>query len=91
MMLAASLHGAHENERQMLFEHLDRLGDGDLLLLDRGFPCRWVVALLNQRGIAFCMRAEKSGNAGFARVRDFLRSGQQEAIVRRPVPSTQVY
>lgn len=86
MMLAASLHGAHENERQMLFEHLDRLGGGDLLLLDRGFPCRWLVALLNQRGIAFCMRAEKSGNAGFARVRDFLRSGQQEAIVTLAAP-----
>lgn len=86
MMLAASLHSAHENERQMLFEHLDRLASGDLLLLDRGFPCRWLVALLNLRGIAFCMRAEKAGNAGFARVRDFLRSGQQEAVVTLPAP-----
>lgn len=50
------------------------------------FPCRWLVALLNQRGSAFCMRAEKSGNAGFARVRDFLRSGQQEAIVTLAAP-----
>jgi hypothetical protein len=40
LMLAASLHGVHENEQQMLFEHLDLLGTGDLLLMDRGYPCR---------------------------------------------------
>lgn len=87
MMLSASLHATHENERQMLFEHLDRLGAQDLLLLDRGFPCRWLVALLNRRGIAFCMRVEKAGNAGFACVRDFLRSGKHDAIVTLAAPT----
>ena len=81
LMLAASLHSIHENERQMLFEHLDRLSSKDLLLLDRGYPSRWLVAVLNQRGIAFCMRVEKSGNSGFACVRDFLRSGLFEQVV----------
>ena len=81
LMLAASLHSVHENERQMLFEHLDRLSSGDLLLLDRGYPCRWLVAALNQRSIAFCMRVEKSGNSGFTCVREFLRSGLLEQLV----------
>jgi Transposase DDE domain len=81
LMLATSLHSVHESERQMLFEHLDRLASGDLLLLDRGYPCRWLVAVLNQRAIPFCMRVEKSGNTGFACVRDFLRSGLGEQIV----------
>jgi hypothetical protein len=40
MMLAASLHSVHENEHQMLFQHVDCLGFGDLLLMDRGYPCR---------------------------------------------------
>jgi hypothetical protein len=86
MMLAASLHSVHENERQMLFQHIDRLSSSDLLLMDRGYPCRWLVALLNQRGIPFCMRVEKDGNAGFACVRDFLRSGldQQVVVLRAP-------
>ena len=70
LMLAASLHSVQTSERQMLFEHLDRLSGSDLLLLDRGYPARWLVAALNQRGIAFCMRVEKSGNSGFACVRD---------------------
>lgn len=81
LMLAASLHSIHESERQMLFEHLDRLSRTDLLLLDRGYPARWLVAALNQRGIPFCMRVEKSGNSGFACVRDFLRSGLAEQVV----------
>ena len=80
-MLAASLHSVHENERQMLFEHLDRLCSSDLLLLDRGYPSRWLAAVLSQRAIPFCMRVEKSGNTGFACVRDFLRSGLAEQIV----------
>jgi len=86
LMLAASLHSVHENERQMLFDHLDRLCSSDLLLLDRGYPCRWLVAVLNQRAIPFCMRVEKSGGAGFACVREFLRSGLAEQIVTLRAP-----
>ena len=81
LMLAASLHSIHESERRMLFEHLHRLSSSDLLLLDRGYPCRWLVAVLNQRHLPFCMRVEKSGNSGFSCVRDFLRSGLNEQVV----------
>jgi hypothetical protein len=65
----------------MLFEHLDRLCNSDLLLLDRGYPGRWLVAALNQRVIAFYMRVERSGNSGLTCVRDFLRSGLLEQVV----------
>ena len=81
LMLAVTLYSVQTSERQMLFEHLDLLSDGDLLLLDRGYPARWLVAALNQRGIPFCMRVEKTGNSGFACVRDFLRSGLTEKVV----------
>ena len=81
LMLATSLHSIHDSERQMLLDHLYRLSSSDLLLLDRGYPCRWLVAVLNQRQIPFCMRVEMSGNSGFAVVRDFLRSGLDEQIV----------
>ena len=84
LMLAASLHGVHEHgERQMLFEHLYRLGSTDLLLLDRGYPCRWLVATLNQRGIPFCMRVDSTG---FACVRDFLRAGLDDQVVTLRAP-----
>jgi hypothetical protein len=64
LMLAASLHSIHESERQMLFEHLECLSGSDLLLLDRGSPGRWLVAALNQRAIAVCVRVEKSRDSG---------------------------
>jgi hypothetical protein len=54
-----------------------------------GYPCRWLVAVLNVRAIPFCMRVEKAGNAGFACVRDFLRSGLSEQIVTLPAPDRQ--
>lgn len=80
-MLSASLHSVHENERQMLFEQLDRLRADDFLLLDRGYPCRWLPAVLNERCIHFCMRVDQSGNGGFGCLREFLRSGLDEQIV----------
>ena len=86
LMLAASLHSTHEHERQMLFEHLDRLAPTDLLLMDRGYPCRWLAACLVQRGIPFCMRAEKAGTSSFACVREFLRSGLAECVVQLRAP-----
>lgn len=32
----------------MLFQHIDLLTGDDMLLMERGYPCRWLVALLNQ-------------------------------------------
>lgn len=83
MTLAGKLYSPSTGERQMLFEHLECLAPGDLLVLDRGYPSRWLIALLSQRGIAFCMRADDSG---FVAVRDFLRSGLAEATVRLGAP-----
>ncbi|MBV1790269.1 IS4 family transposase [Marinobacterium sp. D7] len=86
MTLAASLYSIHESERQMLFEHLNYLQEDDLLLMDRGYPCRCLVSVLNQWGIRFCMRVEKSGNSGFGCVRDFLCSGLPEQVVTLRAP-----
>lgn len=86
LMLAASLHDVHEcGERQFLFEHLDLLCPDDLLLLDRGYPCRWLVAVLNERAIKFCMRVDNA--SGFACVRTFMGSTALEQIVMLPAPN----
>jgi hypothetical protein len=47
------LHSPLVGERQMLFERLDRLDSEDMLVLDRGYPGSWLVAVLCQRGIPF--------------------------------------
>ena len=38
LMLAASLHSVHDNERQMLFEHLDRLSSSVFVAAGPGLP-----------------------------------------------------
>src|SRR5450830_1306473 len=75
LMLSASLHGTDVGERQMLFEQLDWLAQDDLLLLDRGYPCYWMPAVLNQRKIAFCMRVEQARGAGFPVSISFCKPG----------------
>lgn len=83
MTLAAELYDADTGERQMLFEHLCKLCATDLLVLDRGYPARWLIARLTQRGIHFCMRVDQTG---FVAVQAFLRSGnlEQVVIIRAP-------
>lgn len=83
LTLAAKLYGPSTGERQMLFEHLDLLSPADLLVLDRGYPARWLIACLAQRGIPFCMRADDSG---FGAVKAFLHSGLPESVVALRAP-----
>jgi len=83
MTLSAELYNASVGERQMLFEHLQSLKNDDLLVLDRGYPARWLIAHLSQQGIHFCMRVDSTG---FVAAKKFLRSGLTEQIVtiRKP-------
>lgn len=84
LTLHAALHPADGCERQMLFEAMGLLRPGqDLLILDRGYPALWLVALLAQRGIDVCIRID-GGN--WSVVKHFLRSGQSEAVVALPAP-----
>jgi len=75
------LHEPLFDERQMLFEAIDAgvLRSDDLLVLDRGFPSRWLVSMLTTREIPFCIRCDSS--AGFKAVRYFLASGLDDKVV----------
>ncbi|MGY6275038.1 hypothetical protein [Methylomonas sp. MgM2] len=83
MTLSFQLYSAKDAERQMLFEHLDQLETDDLLVLDQGYPARWLIAYLVQHGIQFCMRVDETG---FAAVKTFLRSGiiEQRVTIGKP-------
>jgi hypothetical protein len=84
LMLHCQVYGAEGAERAMLVEALDKLGPGDVLVLDRGYPAAWLVSLLLQRGIHFCMRCDGSG---WSAVRRFMRSGLAEQWVTLSAPS----
>lgn len=84
MALDFALYSPDVGERQMLFEHLESLRPDDLLVLDRGYPARWLVAVLAARGIHFCMRVD---DTGFAEVKRFRRSGLVSTGVTLAAPS----
>jgi hypothetical protein len=85
LFLDFRLHEPLCDERQMFFEAIDCLGPDDLLLMDRGFPCRWLVSVLTVRHLHFCIRCDLF--RGFKVVREFLMSGQSEQVVVLRAPS----
>jgi len=85
LTLHASVHSALVGERSMLVEALDLLGPDDPLVLDRGYPANWLVALLNARAIRFVMRCDN--DSGWS-APGFLRSGAAEARMTLSAPSS---
>jgi hypothetical protein len=86
LSLSFELYDDSVSERQMLFEHLDHLQPDDLLILDRGYPAVWLIAVLLMRNIPFCMRVD---DTGFGCVKAFRRSGRGECLVTLDPPSKQ--
>ena len=76
LMLHVAVGTEAEGERQMLFDQLDRLRRGDVLILDRGYPASWLLQALARRGIDFVIRCDSS--QGWGAARDFLRSAQSQ-------------
>ena len=71
------------SERDLLMQHLDKLKPGDLLLLDRGYPCFWLLFLLKAKGIEFCVRLKDDW---WLKVKDFTESDEKERIVTFTLP-----
>jgi hypothetical protein len=71
------------SERDLLIKHMNKLNKGDLLLLDRGYPCFWLFFLLQAQGIEFCVRMKSSW---WIQVNEFLNSDKQEEIVSFELP-----
>lgn len=87
LTLHASVHRADTSEQAMLMQSLACLGPDDVLLLDRGYPAAWLVSLLCERGLRFCMRCDKVVT-GWSAVKQFLRSGADQANVTLNAPGT---
>lgn len=85
LTLHASVHSAAISERAMLMEALDALGPDDVLVLDRGYPAAWLVAVLQARGIRYCMRCDNP--SGWAAGKAFLRSDADEQWVELNAPN----
>jgi hypothetical protein len=71
------------SELNLLTRHLDKVEKGDLLLLDRGYPCFWLLFLLKAKGIEFCVRLKENW---WLKVKDFTESDEIERIVTFNLP-----
>lgn len=72
------------SERDLLMEHLDHVYSHDLLLLDRGYPCFWLLFLLQARGINYCVRLKDNW---WLTVKEFVESGESSRIIELHLPS----
>jgi hypothetical protein len=71
------------SERDLLVQHLDKLEKGDLLLLDRGYPCFWLLFLLKAKGVHFCVRMKDNW---WLQVKEFTESQDKERLVTFKLP-----
>lgn len=71
------------SERDLLMKHLDKVKKGDLLLLDRGYPCYWLLFLLKAKSIEFCVRLKDDW---WLKVKEFRESKEKECIVKFALP-----
>lgn len=71
------------SERDLLLEHLEKIEKGDLLLLDRGYPCFWLLFLLKAKQVEFCVRLKENW---WLSVKDFTESKEKERIMTLKLP-----
>lgn len=83
-MLKAVIGRFDDAERALLVQLLPHLAEDDLLIMDRGFPALWLFAFLQQRGVPWLARLD---GTQWPDVEAFLRSGQRETVLARPLTS----
>jgi len=84
--LDAQIGSCTSDERTQLGQLLASTREGDILVLDRGYPSYVMIDLLLEHGLDFVLRVPIS--RGFPAVEEFLRSGSDDdLIVLRPAAS----
>ena len=78
--IAAAIGDYRESERDLMVKLLDRCGEGDIILLDRGLGGPRVYLECYTRGMYFIHRATTSGTTAALYVQDFLASNQASAL-----------
>jgi hypothetical protein len=70
------------SELQLLLRHLSKVDKGDIILLDRGYPSRYLFSLLRSLGINFIVRM----SVNWLPVKEFLNSRRRDMEVTLEVP-----
>ena len=70
------------SELQLLLGHLPKVEEGDILLMDRGYPSRYLFSILESRGIHFVVRMKHN----WVPVKKFMKSRRQDIVITMEVP-----
>jgi hypothetical protein len=70
------------SELQLLLKHLSKVERGDILLLDRGYPSRYLFSILQSKGSHFIVRMKPN----WLPVKEFLKSRKQDITITMEVP-----
>jgi len=65
------------NEQDLLLKHLSKVDRGDILLLDRGYPCTPLFSGLQSMGIHFIVRMKQN----WLPVKEFMASRKRDTVV----------
>jgi len=84
MTVDAQLSSYSASERDLLYLHLAQVREGDLLLLDRGYPSIALLFLLTAKRIQFCVRMKEDW---WLSVKEFKESGKKDQIVEFALPA----
>jgi len=76
--LDAQIAPTSTGELDLIIKHIQQFKVGDLVLLDRAYPCFWLFALLKSKGIEFCAREQLSQS--WKQCPLLLKSGDKELI-----------
>jgi len=71
------------SELQLLLKHLPKVGKDDILLLDRGYPSRYLFSVLRSRSIHFIVRM----STNWLPVKEFLKSRKRDIEITLEVPT----
>lgn len=70
------------SELQLLLKHLPKVQEGDILILDRGYPGRYLFSILLSLGIHFVVRMKHN----WVPVKKFIKSRKLDIVVPMEVP-----
>jgi hypothetical protein len=70
------------SELQLLLRHLNKVEKGDILLLDRGYPARYMFSILQSKGSHFIVRMKPN----WLPVKEFLKSRKEDITITMEVP-----
>jgi len=70
------------SELQLFLRHLNKVEKDDILLLDRGYPARYIFSILQSKGSHFIVRMKPN----WLPVKEFLKSRKQDITITMEVP-----